>query len=82
VGLFYYDNGTFIVESFLPEPITIKILAKEPVASLVDLLNDEILQGTTVSNAYFRNRKGIPERSFEITLNPHSFRVFQTQAGK
>jgi hypothetical protein len=82
VGLFYYDNGTFIVESFLPEPVTIKILAKEPVASLVDLLNDETLQGTAVSNAYFRNRQGIPERSFEITLKPHSFRVFQTQAGK
>ncbi len=24
VSLFYYDNGTFIVESFLPEPVTIK----------------------------------------------------------
>jgi hypothetical protein len=82
VCLFNYDNGTFIVESFLPEPVTIKIAAKEPVASLKDLVNNEILQGTTIADPFSRNRQTTAERSFEITLKPHSYRVFQIQQAK
>jgi len=79
VSLFYYDNGTFIVESFLPEPVTVKIVAKEPVAILTDLQNKEVLNGTAVQNPYFRNRQSTPEKTFEITLKPHSFRVFEAR---
>jgi hypothetical protein len=79
VSLFCYDNGTFIIESFLSEPVTIRIVAKEPVTVLTDLLSKESFQGTTISNAYFRNRQVAPERSFEITLKPHSYRVFQSE---
>jgi hypothetical protein len=82
VCLFCYDNGTFIVESFLPEPVTVKIVAKEPTATLKDLVSNETLQGTTVSNAFFRNSQATPERSFEITIKPHSYKVFQTQPVK
>jgi hypothetical protein len=79
VSLFCFDNGTFIVESFLPEPVKVKIIAKDPVATLTDLISNETLQGNPVTNAYFRNNKPNPERSFEITIKPHSYRVFQSK---
>jgi hypothetical protein len=79
VSLFCYDNGTFIVESFLKEPVTIKIILKEPHTVLTDLISNETLQGSVISNAYFRNRPGTPERSFELTIKPHSYRVFLSE---
>jgi hypothetical protein len=79
VCLFCYDNGTFIVESFLSEPITIKMIAREPVTALTDLISNESFQGNPVSNAYLRNPPAFQERSFELTIKPHSFRVLQSK---
>ncbi len=79
VSLFFYDNGTFILESFLPETVTIKIVAKEPIVTLNDLLTGESYQGVAVSGSPYRNRETIPTHSFEITVKPHSYRVFQTK---
>lgn len=79
VSLFYYDNGTFIVESFLPEPVTIKIIAKEPVSELSDLLTKETLKGTIVTGPVFPAREASPSQYFEITVKPHSYRVFQSK---
>jgi hypothetical protein len=80
VCLFNYDNGSFIVESFLPEPVTIKIIAKDPVVSLNDLLTGESLQGSPVASVPLGLRDKTPTgRSFEITLKPHSYRVFQSK---
>jgi hypothetical protein len=77
VSLFYYDNGTFIAESFLPEPVKINIVSKQPVASITDLLTNEVITGSDVSNPYLRNRQTSAERTFEITIKPHSYRVFR-----
>ena len=77
VSLFCYDNGTFIVESFLNETVTVKIAAKDPIASLQNLVSNETLQGTVLTNPFARNRQVAPERTFEITLKPHSFKVFK-----
>ena len=79
VSLFCYDNGTFILESFLNEPVTVRITADQPVSALTDLIAGESVQGTAVPVFQFRNRPVIPTRSFEITLKPHSYRVFKTQ---
>ena len=78
VSLFLYDNGTFIVESFLNEPVTVKIITNEPVKTINDLLSGESLQGAVVPVFAFRNRQPDPTYSFEITIKPHSFRVFKT----
>jgi hypothetical protein len=77
VSLFYYDNGTFIVESFLPEPVTVKMVTRDNEGILTDLLSKDIIQGKPVTAGYFRNKPAVAERSFEITLKPHSYRVFQ-----
>ena len=79
VSLFCYDNGTFIVESFLSEPVTVKVIADQPVSEIEDLLNGESLQGTVVPVPPFRSRQTVPARSFELTIKPHSYRVFRTQ---
>ncbi len=77
VCLFCYDNGTFIVESFMNEPVTVKIAAKDPIATLQNLVNNDIVAGTVVTNPFARIRQVAPERTFEITLKPHSFKVFK-----
>jgi len=78
VSLFYYDNGTFLVESFLNEPVTIKIIARDPITTLSDLLNGESVQGDVRPVPFF-SRQTTPERSFDITIKPHSFRAFQSK---
>jgi hypothetical protein len=82
VSLFYYDNGTFIVESFLPEPVAVKIIAKQPISFLEDLITGESLESNLVPGPPFGNREINPERSFEITIKPHSYKVFRTKATK
>jgi hypothetical protein len=83
VNLFLYDNGTFIVESFLNEPVTVKIIANEPISGISDLLSGETREGTEVPvPPFFRNRGIEPTRSFEITLKPHSYSVYRTVTGK
>jgi hypothetical protein len=82
VSMFCYDNGTFIVESFLPSPVTVKIIANESVTVIDDLLSGESFQGIAVPVPPFLSRRIDPTRSFEITIKPHSYRVFSTQISK
>lgn len=82
VSLFYYDNGTFIVESFLPEPVKVRIVAGQPVSSLEDLLSGESLNGTPVPVPPFMIGKAEQSSYFEITIKPHSYRVFKTKTSK
>jgi hypothetical protein len=82
VSLFYYDNGTFIVESFLPEPVKVKIISNKPISSLDDLLSGESFMGTEVAVPPFGNKQITPTYSFEITIKPHSYRVFRTKETK
>ncbi len=79
VSLFCYDNGTFIVESFLPEPVRVKIVFSNPYKAITDLISNETLQGNLVSNAFFRNRQATPEYNVELTIKPHSYMVYQLQ---
>ena len=82
VSLYVYDNGTFIVESFLDEPVTINVLTDQNTSKLEDLVN-----GSTI-NVYkpldppatvmFRNA-GAPTNTYKVTLMPHSYRVFKME---
>ncbi len=79
VSLFCYDNGTFIVESFLPEPVTVKVISNEPVKVIKNLVSGESIDGTLVPVFAFGNRKPAPTYSYEITIKPHSYMVFGTK---
>lgn len=80
VSLFCYDNGTFIVESFLPEPVTVKVFAGQATGTITDLVNGVSIKGTTVPAPPFRNARFVPENGFEITVKPHSYRVFSSKS--
>ena len=80
VGLFLYDNGTFIVESFLDEPVTIKINAREGIDKITDLLSGAVIEklpDTNVPGPFGRRfRVDDKNNAFRVTLPPHSYRVF------
>lgn len=79
VGLFMYDNGTFIVESFLDEPVTIHINAEENITRITDMLSGETLdklpERPTIPYSR-RFRSDDKNNVFRVTLKPHSYRVF------
>jgi len=79
VSLFLYDNGTFIVESFLDEPVTIKINTKEGIDRITDLLSGAVIDKQPTDNAsrpFFRFRLDDKNNVFSVAIPPHSFRVF------
>jgi hypothetical protein len=79
VSLFLYDNGTFIVESFLPEPVTVRVITDQKINAIDDLLTGELLKGTPLPVPPFRMRQVTQRNSFEVTIKPHSYRVFKTR---
>jgi hypothetical protein len=80
VSLFVYNNGTCIVESFLPETVKIKLVADEPAKSISDILSGEIINGQKGIPLFLWGRARIENKNFEITIPPHSFRVFKINA--
>ncbi len=77
VGLFVYDNGTFIVESFLPENVSIKIITDKQINKLKNVLTGEELTGNVAQAAQIWGREKEEIKTFDITIKPHSYIVFQ-----
>jgi hypothetical protein len=78
VSLFVYDNNTFIVESFLDEPVTIRINAKESITKITDMLSGAELELQPDNSPPFmrRFRPDDKNNAFRVTLPPHSYKVF------
>ena len=68
VSLFLYDNGTFIVESFNDEPVTIRVITEEGVKQLTDIVDDSVVVPVSEETSF---------KGFRLTLMPHSYRVFK-----
>ncbi len=78
VSLFCYDNATFIAESFLPEPVTVKIAVNGPSDNnLIDLITGETIKGETGNSPFVWGRAMTTGSRFELTIQPHSYRVLQ-----
>jgi hypothetical protein len=79
VSLFLYDNDTFIVESFLPESVDVRINVNKPDSKLLDLISGEELDGEAPPSRGFRFGGGgaSNRRVFGMQIKPHSYRVFQ-----
>jgi hypothetical protein len=74
VSLFVYDNDTFIVESFLPHPVEVKIVVNRGITALNDLMD-----GRGFGGPAGRGMTGQPRGDkvvFETVIAPHSYRVF------
>ena len=79
VSLFLYDNGAFIVESFLDEPVTIQVNAREGIDRIIDMLSGVIVdkQAAPTTSPFLRRFRADDKTNvFRITLMPHSYRVF------
>ncbi len=80
VSLFLYDNDTFIVNSFLDEPVEVSVAIDIDKNSIEDLLSGEILTGE-IRNKYSRwDKPPQPhKRIINFTIAPHSYRVFSIE---
>src|SRR4030042_349663 len=74
VSLFVYDNNTIIVESFLPEETKIKIVAGAGITKLSDIETGEQTAGSGKSAGMVWGRDRQDKTSFDVTLQPHSYR--------
>jgi hypothetical protein len=72
VCLFVYDNGTFVVESFLPEPVNVRVVSSRA-TKLRDLLTNEVIAGPTRQRQL---RERGDEYVYQLDIKPHSYRVF------
>ncbi|MFZ0033834.1 MAG: hypothetical protein WAK60_02445 [Sedimentisphaerales bacterium] len=80
VALFVYDNDTFIVESFLPDTVDVKIVTDKRISKLRDILSGDELSGKVLSAPSWRGRQAAPDKMvFDMQIKPHSYRVFQCE---
>jgi hypothetical protein len=79
ISLFVYDNNTFIAESFLPDETPVKIIAGSGITRLTDIKTGEQITSGGKSSSMIWGRKREEKSSFEITLKPHSYRVFKAE---
>ena len=80
VAMFVYDNGTFIVESFLPDNVDVKIIAEKQIGKISDVLSGEEILGEAIPQRPMRGvPAGLEEVSFAVKIKPHSFRVFKCE---
>lgn len=70
VSLFLYDNGTFIVESFRDEPVTIRLVTNKKIEAVKDMLEGSRVEKLPESQRDQANR-------YLITLMPHSYKVYE-----
>jgi hypothetical protein len=77
VSLFVYDNGTFIVESFLPENVNIKIITGKQTLKLSDIITGEEIAGKDTPDGRIWGRTSDSVKTFEVSVKPHSYMVFQ-----
>lgn len=77
VSLFLYDNGSFVVESFLDETTTIRVLLDPDVTSVTEVPAGNKIPGTLREAPEFRGIKfGEDFYVIELEIKPHSFKAF------
>ena len=81
VSLFLYDNDTFIVESFLDEPVDVTVAVSRQATGLHDLLSDEALSPARAAGGRMPlpgpPGRSAPRTTFAMQIKPHSYRVFE-----
>jgi hypothetical protein len=76
VSLFLYDNGSFVVESFLDETVRINVLADPAIVEVNDALTGEKITASLRKAPEFGGRRfGKDVSVIELEIKPHSFRA-------
>jgi hypothetical protein len=81
IALFVYDNNTFIVESFLPESVDVRISLDAKFSKLRDLMTGEELSAQAAAKSFAGGFGGFGggggnRRVCPMQIKPHSYRVF------
>ncbi len=76
VSLMVYDNGTFIVESFRQESVSIRVTTPRQISSLTNVQTGEEITGKPSEDRPVWGRDKEEKTSFDITVKPHSYMVF------
>lgn len=71
VSLFVYDNDTFIVESFLDEPVDVKVVFQNAAGG-----NAAKAAAPKVTDLVDNKKVECEGNGLSLTLQPHSYRVF------
>jgi hypothetical protein len=80
VSLFAYDNGTFIVESFRPEPSSVEVSVLGAHHTLKDLVSGEVMNAESeAGNAEAKNPLLAPRTRFRMQVPAHSYRLLVAQ---
>ncbi|MBN1361180.1 MAG: hypothetical protein JW993_11330 [Sedimentisphaerales bacterium] len=84
-SLFVYDNDTFIVESFLDEPVDVTVVVGRQISGIRDLQSDEVISPGGGGGRFGGRRGGFgamggsPRTTFALQIEPHSYRVFKCE---
>ena len=76
VSLFIYNNNTFIVESFLPEDVDIKVIINKNINKIKDILSKEEIKGVSSKSPVLWGQETENEQAFKVKIKPHSYRIF------
>jgi hypothetical protein len=81
VALFVYNNDTFIVESFLPDTVDVRIVTDKRISKLRDILSGDEFSGEMLSPPQSRwgRQAGSDKIVFDVQIKPHSYHVFQCE---
>jgi hypothetical protein len=80
VSLFAYDNGAFVVESYLSAACEVRVTLDGEHAALRNLATGELVQAYVPEAQGRRDRPGAPRKShFVVHLAPHSYAAFAAQ---
>jgi hypothetical protein len=81
ISLFFYDNNTLIVESFLDEETDLKIVAENQFTKLSDIVSNETFNGKIrePKMGWWGRPIGDKKMVFDFKVKPHSYRVFKIE---
>jgi hypothetical protein len=84
VSLFAYDNGTFVIESFLPGQTEVKVTVQGEFTKLRNLVTGAVISSYTPdAPKEFRHRRrradAPPKSHFIVPVLPHSFAAFAAE---
>ena len=83
VSIFEYDNDTFIVESFLDEPVDVTIVSKDGAKSIQNLVTNKNVKMEAPRMFGFGGRgfapmgPANPSTRATVTLEPHTYQVYK-----
>ena len=79
VSLFAYDNDTFVVESYLDQPVAVRVTGS--VGHIQNLETSTTLTGNPIAVGPFAPRSSETPRqyTFDLQVQPHSFVAFRGQ---